>query len=332
MATNTKPNKKPAKRANSKKNFTKRISQAEWLLIVGGSDTDRRDKAGRLQYEHLLKVTKQYNPTVQQIRMRTNNKPSTIDIAGYDKTMLRNLLLGNIEDLDISGNPYSWLSKTKGRLLNLYGLNGLVLNNINYSRHADTLELIVNILRMIKVSTEALLAPYGMFIITLQNDKDLEKIPDRFRDLFKIISLDGENAIKESVAEIAESKKFHEEEVEDKQGITLKLLFTDDKKNILYFDKKKTVALKPEELKLIEYLRRQDAFELEQILTEHFMIKLRGTGRTIYKEERTIFDTYKSNINKKCQPLGIGDLIVKHGDIKKAFKLSVGITKKTLQL
>jgi hypothetical protein len=166
----------------------------------------------------------------------------------------------------------------------------------------------------------------------LQNDKDLEKIPDRFRDLFKIISLDGENAIKESVAEIAESKKFHEEEVEDKQGITLKLLFTDDKKNILYFDKKKTVALKPEELKLIEYLRRQDAFELEQILTEHFMIKLRGTGRTIYKEERTIFDTYKSNINKKCQPLGIGDLIVKHGDIKKAFKLSVGITKKTLQL
>ena len=121
MATNTKPNKKPAKRANSKKNFTKRISQAEWLLIVGGSDTDRRDKAGRLQYEHLLKVTKQYNPTVQQIRMRTNNKPSTIDIAGYDKTMLRNLLLGNIEDLDISGNPYSWLSKTKGRLLNLYG-------------------------------------------------------------------------------------------------------------------------------------------------------------------------------------------------------------------
>jgi hypothetical protein len=34
----------------------------------------------------------------------------------------------------------------------------------------------------------------------------LEKIPDRFRDLFKIISLDGENAIKESVAEIAELK------------------------------------------------------------------------------------------------------------------------------
>jgi hypothetical protein len=141
----------------------------------------------------------------------------------------------------------------------------------------------------------------------------------------------------------------------DKKDITPKILFMDDKKNALYFDKKKIVTLEPEEMKLIEYLRKQDAFELKQILTEHFEINLTETykhskniaeslsssttkptieekDRAISKADRNRFDTYKSNINKKCKTLEIGDLIVKHGDIKKAFKLSVKITKKTLQL
>ena len=59
---------------------------------------------------------------------------------------------------------------------------------------------------------------------------------------------------------------------------------------------------------------------------------LEERGKAIDKGERNKFDTYKSNINKKCKILGIGDLIIKQGDIKKAFKLSVNITKKTLQL
>jgi hypothetical protein len=112
-----------------------------------------------------------------------------------------------------------------------------------------------------------------------------------------------------------------------------KTLFMDDEKNVLYFNNDNPINLRPEEIKLIEYMRYQKTFQLEQILTDHFNIKITGEqAKTISKDDRNIFDTYKSNINKKCQPLGIGDLIVKHGDIKKAFKLSRNIEKKTLNL
>lgn len=167
-----------------------------------------------------------------------------------------------------------------------------------------------------------------------------EKVPDnyqvKFKEQFALVSLDGE----------AKEKK-----TEDKQpGGDL---FMDDQKNALYIDidKKKIVTLKPEEIKLIKYMSKHDVFELEQILTDHFEIKLTGTykpsktignilpknqtkppieeqSKAISKGERNIFDTYKSQINKKCQLFGIGDLIVKQGDVKKAFRLSVKITKK----
>jgi hypothetical protein len=122
-------------------------------------------------------------------------------------------------------------------------------------------------------------------------------------------------------------------------------LFMDIEKNILYLDKNKCVNLRPEEINLIEYLRKQNAFELEQILTYHFKKNLTGTYKhskdiatatssnttkptikekstSISKGERNVFDTYKSYINKKCKPLVIGDLIVK-GGIKKNVKISV---------
>lgn len=143
-----------------------------------------------------------------------------------------------------------------------------------------------------------------------------------------------------------------EEEIKDGEH---KQLFMDDQKNILYFDKKKMVTLKPEEIKLIKYMRKQEAFELEQILTEHFKIKLTKTHKhskniddelpenrakpsieeksnAISKGDRNKFEVYKSNINKKCKSLGIGDIIIRHPIVMKAFKLSVKITKKTLQL
>lgn len=124
-----------------------------------------------------------------------------------------------------------------------------------------------------------------------------------------------------------------------------KPVFMDDKKNVLYFDKKKYVTLRPKEIELIKYLRKQDVFILDQILTEHFSKNLRANkhsknmskptieekGKAIDKGCRGIFDTYKYNINEKCKTLGIGDIIVK-GDMKKTFKLSVNIERKKLQL
>ena len=171
--------------------------------------------------------------------------------------------------------------------------------------------------------------------------------PPEFFDPFKsggLVSLDKRDY---------EAEKQKEASGNDKD-ITTNILFMDVKKKALYFDKNKLVTLKPEEMNLIEYLCKHDAFELEQILTEHFEINLTETykhsnnivetlslntkpsigeqSRAISKGERNIFDTYKSNINNKCKTLEIGDLIVKHGDIKKVFKLSAKITKKTLQL
>ncbi len=128
----------------------------------------------------------------------------------------------------------------------------------------------------------------------------------------------------------------------------IRSLFMDVENNILYLDKNNSVNLRPEEINLIKYMQRQESFKLEQILTEHFRITLteiykhsmdmadilssntavRKKGKAIDKGERNKFDAYKSNINKKSRTLGIGDLIIKQGDIKKAFKLSVNITKK----
>jgi hypothetical protein len=128
-------------------------------------------------------------------------------------------------------------------------------------------------------------------------------------------------------------------------------IFMDNEKNVLYFNKENPVTLKPEEIKLIEYLCKQDAFELEQILTDHFKIKLTGTykhsknidetitkptmedkGKAIDKGDRNKFDVYKTNINKKCKLLEIGDLIIRHEKLQKAFKLSINIKKKPLKL
>jgi hypothetical protein len=132
-------------------------------------------------------------------------------------------------------------------------------------------------------------------------------------------------------------------------------LFMDDAKNLLYFNKDSHVDLRPEEINLIKYMRKQEAFALEQILTEHFKKNLTETfkhkkniteavflnptktaidekNKAISKGDRNIFDTYKANINKKCQSLRIGDLIEKRAGIKKAFKLSVNITNKAFKL
>ncbi len=114
----------------------------------------------------------------------------------------------------------------------------------------------------------------------------------------------------------------------DKKDITPDTLFMDDTDNVLYLDKNILVALTREEIKLIDYMGKQNAFKLEQILNEHFNINCEQS--CIPREERALFDTYKSNINKKCKSLGIEGLIIK-GGIKKAFKLSVKITKKTFK-
>ncbi|ODS34507.1 MAG: hypothetical protein SCARUB_00383 [Candidatus Scalindua rubra] len=143
--------------------------------------------------------------------------------------------------------------------------------------------------------------------------------------------------------------------IQDKKDFTPNILFMDVQKNALFFDKKKIVTLKPEEIKLIEYMRKQNVYELEQILTDHFKkeltepykhqknineinteITIKPTleekNKSISRSDRGLFDVYKASINKKCKPFGIGDLIIKQGDIKKAFKLSINIEKKTLNL
>lgn len=132
-------------------------------------------------------------------------------------------------------------------------------------------------------------------------------------------------------------------------------LFMDDSKNILYFNKEKPATLNPEEIKLIKYMCKQDAFGLEQILTEHFKIKPKETYKhsknigdilpgnhtkpsivekikAIDKGDRNKFDVYKTNINKKCKLLEIGDLIIRHEKVQKVFKLSINIKKKPLKL
>ncbi|GAX59896.1 hypothetical protein SCALIN_C04_0384 [Candidatus Scalindua japonica] len=116
----------------------------------------------------------------------------------------------------------------------------------------------------------------------------------------------------------------------DEKATTPKPLFMDCRNNILFLDKKKNVTLKPKEIKLIEYMCNLKVFELAQILIEHFKIKL-AANETISRDKRNIFDTYKSNINKQCKSQEIEDLIVK-GGMKKTFKLSVKITKKTFKL
>ena len=106
---------------------------------------------------------------------------------------------------------------------------------------------------------------------------------------------------------------------------TKQSIFMDKQNDTLYLENKKPVKLRPKEMKLVNYMRSTNGFRLEEILSDHFKQK-----STEY--DRRIFDTYKSLINKKCQSLGMGDLIEVHESKMKAFKLSVHITKKTLQL
>ena len=87
-------------------------------------------------------------------------------------------------------------------------------------------------------------------------------------------------------------------------------------------------------MKLIKYMRKQESFHLEQILTEHFKIEITETfkhqkefvdvylkknlkppiekrRKPIPKGDRNKFDVYKSEINRKCTKLGIRELIQK---------------------
>jgi hypothetical protein len=176
------------------------------------------------------------------------------------------------------------------------------------------------------------------------------------RGLFKPLSLSKETTYDEMQADTGvEAVNSVKVTGTDEKDLTSKSLSMDAENNVLYFDKNNLVTLNPEEIRLIEYLREHDAFELEQILTEHFNITLtepykhsknitaalslnttkptiEEKNKAISKGDRNRFDRYKSSINKKCQPLVRGDLIVKHGAIKKAFKLTVKIKKGTLQL
>lgn len=149
-----------------------------------------------------------------------------------------------------------------------------------------------------------------------------EPFPEYFKEQFEQVSLDDEKYDEEGQENADRNEK----------RVLPKLSIMDDKKNVLYFDKANSVRLTPKEIKLINYMCEQTVFELAQILTEFFKKTLSGTNNAISKEERNIFDTYTSNINRKCKTLGIGDIIVKHGKVQKAFKLSIKIRKKNMSL
>lgn len=243
LATRSKAN----TRKLSKSSTIKITYKNEWLLFVGGTETMRREAAGKAQYENLLEIKKKHEVSFKEklisqhlkpfiaryknllkktdkadkeqhkrllkemdevvikrmeernwqemILLRTSDKPATIDLLGYDNDMLKVRLLGNIDDVDISVNPFLWLKKTKGRLLDLYGLSGLVLHNLSL-KHIKTLRLIRTILMKIKVSTENTTTPCGMFVITMEDKKNLKKLPEGFTDLFKIVDLKKKKNVK----------------------------------------------------------------------------------------------------------------------------------------
>lgn len=163
---------------------------------------------------------------------------------------------------------------------------------------------------------------------------DYKLFPQRFLDQFETVSLEDEP---ESV----------------QGGKEAKPIFMDNKNNLLYLDKDNPIPLNPEEARLIDYMRTQKSFRLEQILRDHFKIKLqlpykhspdlktillggseKDTGSPkdviITKSDRNKFDVLKAKINKKCESLGVGNLLIKHGTIKKVFQLSQNITIKEL--
>ncbi|MCP4987724.1 MAG: hypothetical protein GY928_17205 [Colwellia sp.] len=178
-----------------------------------------------------------------------------------------------------------------------------------------------------------------------------DSLPPSFQHLCEVFDLETGKFLDKQEKAKGDGQQEAKIEQDEKKAVRSKILFMDSKKNVLYFDKENIVHLTPKEIKLIKYMRNQGILKLEQILTENFGTNLTETYKhsknfaniftkppveekckAISKGDRNIFDVYKTNINKKCKSLDIGDLIINHKDIKKAYTLSTNITEKTLKL
>lgn len=200
--------------AKKRSKTTKKAKENEWIILVGGSAKEKRDWA---ENECKEIINRDYcNPPKSRMEglLKQHFKPK--DLKGYDGVRQERLLLGNIDDLaDVPKDICAMLLETSGMkeafvksadipedkamLLHLYwdNSNVLFLNNF-FCEDTQRLKLSLSFLEVIIQQKETFILEsetpmaLGELILGLEGKKDLEKLPEGFRDLFKILSLDIE--------------------------------------------------------------------------------------------------------------------------------------------